>query len=137
MTDFKDRAVARYQEAIGRGRAATPLSFHPNNTLNLYAGLFKDLSDLAKLNATEEGDREAIRAHFELARLEIERRMREVELAIESDREAFDALRADNTAIVNKLIELGHVDAAIALQTRFLEIYGGSTLDKLMAGRKR
>jgi hypothetical protein len=139
MTDEPFRALTRLREA--RERASSPtmthLRMHPHATIDLYLGVFRDLADLAKLKTTEAGDREALRSHYELKRMELEGELKQIELAIQNDHAAFDALRADNKELVLKLIEMGEVDAAIQLQTRFLQSFGGSTLDKLLAGRKR
>lgn len=132
------RALTRYDEA--RTRAHSPsmshLRLHPVASLDLYVGLMRDMAELAKLKTTEQGDREAIRAHYDLQRMAMEGELRQVELAIENDRDAFDALRKDNKDLVNRLMDMGEIDAAILMQTRFLDRFGGSTLDKLI-GRRR
>lgn len=80
----------------------------------------------------------ALRAHlaeYEIQRLRLETEMRQVELAILQEEKAFDALRQDIKEIVKTLIEQGEIAAAVDLQKRFIESFGGSTLDKLISAR--
>lgn len=134
MTNDSGRALTRFNEARSRAHSPTlsHLRIHPIPSLDLYIGLMRDMAELAKLRTTEQGDREAIRTHYELQKLQIEGELQQVELAIENDREAFDALRKDNKELVHRLMDMGEIDAAILIQTRFLDRFGGSTLDKLL-----
>jgi hypothetical protein len=136
--DAERRALARLGDAYNRGHGAespTALRLHPHAQINVYLGLMRDITQLAQLRLTEKGDVEAIRADHDLKVRRLEGEVRQVELAIAQDRDAFDALRRDNKEIVMKLMEMGAVDKAIELQTRFLETFGGSTLDKLIASQ--
>lgn len=135
--DDDGRAGQRLWQARERmkGDGRMPIRLHDAETLNLYIGLVRDITQLAQLRVTETGDREAIRAEFELERQRLETEMRQVEMAILQDEKAFDALRKDNKEIVLKLIEMGETGAALELQKRFLDSFGGSTLDKLIAAR--
>jgi len=135
--DETSRVLQRLQSARDRGQGTTTthVRLHDVQSINLYIGLLRDMAQLAKLRLTEEGDREAIRAEYEIQRLRLETEMRQVELAILQEEKAFDALRQDIKEIVKTLIEQGEIAAAVDLQKRFIESFGGSTLDKLISAR--
>lgn len=139
--DAEDRALVRlgnaYERTHNNELPQSLRALHPNAQINVYLGLMRDLTRLAQLRLTEKGDVEAIRADHDLKVRRLEGEIHQVELAIGQDRDAFDALRRDNKDIVLKLMEMGAVDKAIELQTKFLETFGGSTLDKLIAAQGR
>lgn len=134
---MSDRALTRLEEARQRAHSPTRshLRLHPQASVDIYIACFRDLAELAKLRVTEAGDREAIQAHYNTRIAELQAELIQVEHAIKADYAAFDALRKDNKEIVQVLLKMGEVEAAIQLQTRFFQQFGASTLDKLLKNR--
>lgn len=121
----------RVEQALQRAQEPLPLPSLQLNDVAIYVGLMRQAAYLATLKLTEEADREAIRAHYELRRQEIASKLRAIELAIRQDREVFELLLRDATAITQMLIERGEVEAAMEVQKRLFSAAPTNTLDKL------